>query len=191
MSRGWTNSLRKHLTHPSERIARMGAACLAFGPYLVKSLRATRRTGTPGLLRAWRSVQTFRRDVLAGPDWLSLHVESLAGIRRKARLEDPPGLEERLQRALHWFHTFKASARLGGTILAALLALGVIGAVLPLVTEVRALDVAPYMTTIPTTLGAVAAVLATVAALLLAVIVFGLQFHGERLGYTYFLVRYL
>ncbi len=93
-------------------------------------------------------------------------------------------LEERFHRALHRYHSFPASAVLGGGLLAALVLVSVVWG---LITGDGEASASPP----PGTLLAVAGVLATVVGFLMAVTVFALQFHGRRLGRASFLIQYL
>lgn len=117
------------------------------------------------------------------PDWVGRRV---APIRRRAPNSDTPNLAERFHRLLHRFHSVQASLVLAlGVTVAAVLASIVAGAVFGSLGR----DSSP--SSVGSALLTTAEVLGGVAGLLFAALVFGVQFHAERLGQASFLVRYL
>ena len=120
------------------------------------------------------------------PDWLSRRVRPIRVIRQRTLAGDSPNVAERFHRLLHRFHSFRASL---------FLALGVtVGAVLVSILGGMVLT-QHWHGDPPSSVGAalltISEVLGGVAGLLFAALVFGVQFHGERLGQSSFLVRYL
>lgn len=151
---------------------------------LVASLRDTNITPLSRLRRAWRILS---RDGLEGPEPLSDRTDYLRDIKfRRLKGEQVPLFWEGFNRRLHRYHTIRSSTCLAGVTFAAIVALS-IGYGL-LLNGTPRLDPVLGLGSILTT---VAEVVGAAAGILFAVIVFGLQFHGERLGEVSFLVRFL
>jgi hypothetical protein len=117
---------------------------------------------------------------------LSSRVASLAEIRRRALALEHPDASERLHRLLHNWHSLPASLAVALVVVFLSVFASALGG---LVLSQYWPQVSPGA--LPTALLTSAEVLAGVAGLLFAALVFGMQFHGERLGEASFLVVFL
>ena len=93
---------------------------------------------------------------------------------------------ERFHRALHRVHGFRAGAVLGALLFVILMLVAITYGIRHVGVEGSS-----GLQSLPGILAALAAVLGTIIALLMAVAVFTLQLHGQRLGRAAFLIQYL
>lgn len=146
------------------------------------ALRDTSVPAWPRLTRAWQIVD---RQLLDSPESLSSRTESLRDIRSRRKRRERLGIGERFHRLLHSMHTIQASAALWAIVSLALVAVSVV------VGFVIARGGRPEPETqLADTLVTLTEVVGGAAGILFAVIVFGIQFHGERLGQASYLARY-
>ncbi len=137
-----------------------------------------RDTDLTCLTRLRRIVSDIHHSTAAGrSDWLSAHIESVRDLRRRREAGQYISIDEKLHRCLHRLHTLRASAAF-----AAILWIGLVGMALGYACATGRSEPPVRITNLAGTLTTVAEVLGGVAGILFAVIVFGIQFHGERLG---------
>lgn len=153
-------------------------------PEVPRRFRA--RAELPVLARADYALAPVRQACGWKRDWISWRTCGNGGVRQSGE-DRQPSFADRWYQFLHRLHSFQSSV-----ILAAGLAI-----LLPACSFAIAgfagahQDDGSVAAGHARTLMAVAGILGAVAGILFAVVVFGIQFHGERLGRTAFLVRYL
>ncbi len=147
---------------------------------------ALRETSVPAWSRLKQLWRIAARHFLDRPEWLSSRTESLRDIRFRRQRAERTTTSERFHRLLHSLHTIGRSSALGASVFAVCVGLSVtVGAALAnggATDRVRGLG---------GTLVTIAEVVGGAAGILFAVIVFGIQYHGEKLDKAAFLVRYL
>lgn len=134
------------------------------------------------LNRVWWNVN---RHLLDGPEWLSSRTDSLRDIRFRRKRRERSGVGERFHRLLHSMHTIQASAALWAVTSMLLTAVSVVVGL-----EIERQGFPEPGPQLAGTLVTLTEVVGGAAGILFAVIVFGIQFHGERLGQASYLARY-
>ncbi len=147
---------------------------------------ALRDTNLSGLTRLTRVIGDVWHTITGSPDWLSQQAESPRDVRRRRERAEEVPVSERWRCWLHARYSLTASTRLAAEVMVLLVGGSLaFGASFPITNPpANLLFVATVLTT-------TAEVLGGIAGILFAVIVFGIQFQGERLGRLSFLVRYL
>jgi len=158
----------------------------AFRAKLPEVVATLRNQNLPLRTRLGRAWQLVNRHLLGGADWLSSRTESLLDIRFRRSKVERLSITERLHRRLQGVHTIGQCTCLG----AAVLAFSLLFSVLWGMTEPNG-AIPDRVTSLADTLVSVGELLSGAAGILFAVIVFGIQFHGEKLDKAAFLVRYL
>ena len=151
-------------------------------PEVWKALRDTTVAPSSRIKRPWRLVAVH---LVGRPERLSWRTESLRDIRYRRKRREHFGIGERFHRLLHRMHTIQASAALWATVSLILVAVSVVGALL-----IARQGRPEPETQVAATLVTLTEVVGGAAGILFAVIVFGIQFHGERLGQASYLARY-
>lgn len=135
------------------------------------------------LKRVWRIVG---RHLLDRPEWLSARTEALRDIRFRRQRAERTTAAENFHRRLHALHTIGRSSALGASVFAVAVGLSVAVGV-----AFADAEVSDQVSGLAGTLVTIAEVVGGAAGILFAVIVFGIQYHGEKLDRAAFLVRYL
>ncbi len=152
-------------------------------PEVWAALRDTTVPAWSRLKRVWRIAA---RRLLDRPEWLSSRTESLQDIRFRRQRAERTTAAESFHRRLHALHSVGRSTVLAAGVFAVCVGLSVtVGAALA---DDRTSDQASGLAG---TLVTIAEVVGGAAGILFAVIVFGIQYHGEKLDKAAFLVRYL
>lgn len=152
-------------------------------PEVWAALRDARVPARSRLQRAWHVAARYLLDM---PEWLSSRTESLRDIRYRRQKAERLSVGESFHRRLHSLHSITRSSLFGAGVFAIPVTVSVItGAVY------ADAEVPNRVAALAGTLATVAEVLGGAAGILFAVIVFGIQFHGEKLDKAAFFVRYL
>lgn len=151
------------------------------GPRLWRILRDGK---TPPVSRFCQVYKEIGRILLDRPVWLSSSAPTLREIRAKRRRTEQIGWAERFRRRIHSWHTFQASSAVAGVSLVSIVVMALCGELL------REGGISNNGAADGQLLATIAGVLGGGTGMLFAVIVFGLQFQGSRLGELAFLVRF-
>jgi len=153
-----------------------------------ESLRGFRDRRVTLRTRFLRPTRALARLAFDRADRLSDDVEQVRDIRFRRLRTEHLSFGEKWHRFLHSCHSIKASALIGllafVAVLGTVVVYGIVTSRGPVAADARIAGLLGMVITIAEVIGGAAGIL-------FAVSIFGIQFHGERLGLSSFLVRYL